>query len=222
MFKRISGLSILTVIANLPAQCSTQPVVHPNHQEIFQSLKKGKKKAVFTLASEDAEFRSNCMGWYEDDKQSCTAKSCELLIHPKRDIEFDAAGVSLSIGAGSLVLLSRGGEKVSVYNLHDTKYGAVCLNEADDARLKLHVGETVTVSSPNGSISTPAPFTLDTIMKLSPLVLTMKCDMHHGDKALWHTLVKTYASLSMVRGDHKLDHIFKQAEAYNKGSLKVR
>jgi hypothetical protein len=214
---------LLALTAIFPSQvlAMNPQAQHTDHQAIFRSLKEGKKKGVFTLASDDAEFRSNCICWFEGGKR-CDDANCELLIHPKRDILFDQDGVSLNVGARSLVLLVRRDRKVTIYNIHDTRYGAVSLNEKDNIKEKIHVGESIVVPPESQQVSAASPFTLATLVQASPLILTLKSEMSSGDKAMWKTLVKTYASLSMIRGDHTLEQIYKNAEAYNKGSLKVR
>ncbi len=220
MLRNVCVLATLLLSHSQIALCQDeQQPVHNQHALVHQRP----HHAISTFLLDNATIKTNCPCWNNlDELGSCPNGQCEALIEVKQSMSLQLQKYQLKVSPGAVLFLKHAGSQVEIYNCQDTSTHSVLLTNASQ-QADIPVGDMMTVDVADcGTALVPLTFNWTALAKKSELMRHLKLSKHDHDRRIWNHSLKTAACLTKVRGAVPLDYMFRNAETYNKGSLKVR
>lgn len=178
---------------------------------------------IATYVSDNCTIKTNCSCWNDlGSLEECSREGCEALFHSQMQTSIEVGPATINVAPGATIFLCREGKKIVVSNLHDSHIDDVVVR-CGDQRLDLPVGFVVSLDSeaPQSSLCASA-FNWVSTLKSSELLKHLRKSSDLIDSSMWSRTIKTAAAVTKIHGSSDLEYISRNAETYNKGTLKVR
>lgn len=178
---------------------------------------------TMNLVMDNMKMKANSACWENPSElHSCPNDRCEAVYQSVKAMALAIGPYNLEIKPGSLFMLKHIGHAVIVYNLHDRSPKSIVVHSAGPdvdvevgKSLRLDLNETTCNSD-----SLPFPWIAE--IRRSALLKEIRTSNESEDRRFWQRILKTAVAVQKVHGYNDLEYLYRNAEAYNKASLKVR